>query len=54
MSLGGREGYKEKYGVFKTTVPRLIMGKYEILYQLRNLAKKMLDTRKSILGYMSR
>ena len=50
--LGGM--YKKKYGVYSIPVSRLIMGKYGMLIKLRNLAKKMVKSRQTILGHMKR
>jgi len=52
--MGGREGYKRKYGGYIISTPRLIMGKYEFLYDLRNLAKKAAEAHRSLLGYTNR
>lgn len=50
----GPESHKRKYGGDIISVPRLIMGKYGFLFDLRNLAKKAAKARQSLLGYTSR
>ncbi|MCK4818981.1 GNAT family N-acetyltransferase, partial [bacterium] len=50
----GPESHKRKYGGDIISVPRLIMGKYGFLFDLRNLAKKAAKARQSLLGHTNR
>ena len=45
--------YKRKYGVSTNKVPRLIMSKYGILDELRDLAIKMIKARRTGLGHLT-
>ena len=54
LDMCGQDEYKRKYGVYKITVPILIMGKYEILFKLRDLAVEMVRARRDIWGYLKR
>ena len=54
FDMGGGGSYKMKYGGSIISVSRLMMGKYRIMYPLRDLARKMVRTRQIAMGHMRR
>lgn len=50
FNMGGMGEYKRKYGAYVIAIPKLMKSRYEFLFFLRNIAKKVLRIHWELLG----